>query len=140
MAGDELDALGVTLRHRDHAQRVQFVTGHDRHGALPADLDVGALADPRATTVVYMGRRTAARLATELMRRGLAPTTPVIVATNVSRADEGSTRTTLQALAGGEGLAVENAPTLVLIGAALDSVEATASQRVSTPARLAAAV
>jgi len=62
------------------------------------------------------------------------------VATNVSRADEGSTRTTLQALAGGEGLAVENAPTLVLIGAALDSVEAAASQRVSTPARLAAAV
>jgi len=133
-------SLGVSLTHRDHAQRVQFVTGHDRHGALPADLDVGALADPRATTVVYMGRRTAARLATELMRRGLAPTTPVIVATNVSRADEGSTRTTLQALAGGEGLAVENAPTLVLIGAALDSVEATASQRVSTPARLAAAV
>ena len=133
-------ALGVSLTHRDHAQRLQFVTGHDRHGALPQDVDLDALADPRATTVVYMGRRTAATLAGELMRRGLAPATPVIVASNASRADEKHTATTLEALAEGAGLAVENAPTLVLIGAALDASEREVSRPARTSLRLASAV
>lgn len=132
-------SLGVSLTHRDHAQRVQFVTGHDRHGALPENLDIAALADPRATTVVYMGRRTAAGLAAELLRRELPAATPVIVATNVSRPDEHRTATTLQALSEGDGLAVENAPTLVLIGAALDAGHSGAAQRAGPPVRVAAA-
>src|SRR3712207_1541997 len=32
--------LAVSLTHRNHAQRVQFVTGHDRNGELPSDLDL----------------------------------------------------------------------------------------------------
>jgi uroporphyrin-III C-methyltransferase/precorrin-2 dehydrogenase/sirohydrochlorin ferrochelatase len=133
-------SLGVSLTHRDHAQRVQFVTGHDRHGALPENLDLDALADPRATTVVYMGRRTAAALAAELIRRGLRATTPVIVATHVSRPEEQRTTTTLHGLAGGAGLDVENAPTLVLIGAALEDCRANVLRPAKTSLRLAAAV
>jgi len=112
-------SVGVSLTHRDHAQRLQFVTGHDRHGELPTDLDFDALADPRATTVVYMGRRTVAALAQEMRARGLSSTTPVLVVSNASRPDEHRFVTTLEHLAHGAARGDDRAPTLVLIGAAL---------------------
>ncbi len=52
--------LGISLTHRDHAQSVRFITGHSRHGGLPVDVDWATVADPRTTTVFYMGGRTAA--------------------------------------------------------------------------------
>jgi uroporphyrin-III C-methyltransferase/precorrin-2 dehydrogenase/sirohydrochlorin ferrochelatase len=112
-------ALGLSLTHRDHAQRLQFVTGHDRHGRLPPSLDLDALADPAATTVVYMGRRTAATLAEQLIVRGLPETTPAIVISNVSRPDEQRRHTTLLELATGAAEGEGAQPTLILIGAAL---------------------
>jgi uroporphyrin-III C-methyltransferase/precorrin-2 dehydrogenase/sirohydrochlorin ferrochelatase len=112
-------SLSLSLTHRDHAQRVQFVTGHDRRGALPEDLDLGALADPRATTAVYMGRRTAAPLARALIARGLAPDTPALVVTNVSRPDQEARPSTVAGLAEGDALGTDAAPTLVLFGAAV---------------------
>jgi uroporphyrin-III C-methyltransferase/precorrin-2 dehydrogenase/sirohydrochlorin ferrochelatase len=51
-------ALGLSLTHRDHARRLQFVTGHSRKGELPEDLDWRAMADPAASTVIYMARAT----------------------------------------------------------------------------------
>src|SRR5690606_14289904 len=51
-------AAGIPLTRRLTARRVQFVTGHDVTGALPEDLNIAALADPTATTVVFMGKRT----------------------------------------------------------------------------------
>ncbi len=54
--------LQVSLTHRDHAKRLQLVTGHARDGKLPANLDWQALADPNATTAVYMAMRTFAEL------------------------------------------------------------------------------
>ncbi|MCG6121515.1 MAG: siroheme synthase CysG [Microvirga sp.] len=112
-------ALGVSLTDRGVARRLQFVTGHDETGALPDDLDLAALADPGATTVVYMGRRTASRLALALIAQGLAADTPALVATNVSRPDASARRTDLQGLADGAALGADAAPTLVLIGRAL---------------------
>jgi uroporphyrin-III C-methyltransferase / precorrin-2 dehydrogenase / sirohydrochlorin ferrochelatase len=112
-------ALGLSLTHRDYAQRLQFVTGHDRHGELPADLDLDALSDPRATTVVYMGRRTAAALAEQLLARGLPATTPALVVSNVSRRDEHRFVTTLEHLSFGIARGDDRAATLVMIGAAL---------------------
>src|SRR6476620_11550980 len=35
--------LGVSLTHRAEARRVQYVTGHDRDGKLPEDIDWQAL-------------------------------------------------------------------------------------------------
>jgi uroporphyrin-III C-methyltransferase/precorrin-2 dehydrogenase/sirohydrochlorin ferrochelatase len=111
-------SLGLSLTHRDHAQRVQFVTGHGREGALPPDLDVDALADPRATTVVYMARRTAAELARKLLARGVPGTTPALIAASVSRPDETAIATTVGCLADRDATGDDVAPTLVLIGAA----------------------
>ncbi len=49
---------GIPLTRRQTSRRVQFVTGADVTGQLPQNLNWAALADPEATTVVYMGRRT----------------------------------------------------------------------------------
>ena len=95
-------ALTCSLTHRHHAQRVQFVTGHDRNGSLPADLDLKALADPRATTCIYMGRETARILARQLLEQGLEETTPAAAVSSVSRSDETVIRTNLANLAAGE--------------------------------------
>jgi len=113
-------ALTVSLTHRRHAQRVQFVTGHNRHGELPPDLDLDALADPRATTCIYMGREIATRLGAQLVERGLHPATPVAVVSNISRTDEQVAATTLGELAEGAADFPIEGPTLVLIGHALD--------------------
>ncbi|MDQ4136046.1 MAG: uroporphyrinogen-III C-methyltransferase, partial [Pseudomonadota bacterium] len=111
--------LAVSLTHRNHAQRVQFVTGHDRHGNLPPDLDLDALADPRATTCVYMGRETAQCLAGRLLDRGLSAATPAAIVSSVSRPEEEARATTLGEIARGSAFLSEGTPTLVLIGAAL---------------------
>ncbi len=128
-------ALTLSLTHRRHAQRVQFVTGHDRHGQLPPHLDLDALADPRATTCIYMGRETAAALARRLIEHGLAGRTPVTVVSNVSRPDQDETFATLDALAHERVRFPEEGPTLVLIGDALDpSSDGLADAAVVAPA------
>lgn len=81
-------SFGVSLTHRDHAQQLRFVTGHSRHGGLPAEIDWAALAGPHATTIFYMGGRMAGKIAARLMAHGLPPQTPVAVAANLSRPDE----------------------------------------------------
>ncbi|MBB3657770.1 uroporphyrin-III C-methyltransferase/precorrin-2 dehydrogenase/sirohydrochlorin ferrochelatase [Rhizobium sp. BK650] len=80
--------LGISLTHRDHAQTVQFVTGHSRHGELPETVDWQALADRNKTTVFYMGGRTAGGIQTRLIAAGLAAETPVVIVSSVANADE----------------------------------------------------
>jgi uroporphyrin-III C-methyltransferase/precorrin-2 dehydrogenase/sirohydrochlorin ferrochelatase len=108
-------SLNLSLTHRDHANRVQFVTGHDRAGKLPPELELGALADPRATTVVYMPKKTLGELAGRLVAHGLAAETPVLLARNVSRPDESHERSTLGVLAG-EPAPADSDPAIAVIG------------------------
>jgi uroporphyrin-III C-methyltransferase/precorrin-2 dehydrogenase/sirohydrochlorin ferrochelatase len=81
-------ALNVSLTHRDMAQSVRFVTGCARTGRIPSDLDWRSLADPHTTTVFYMAGSTAGAIAARLVEEGLSPTTPAVMASNVSRGDE----------------------------------------------------
>jgi uroporphyrin-III C-methyltransferase len=90
---------GIPLTRRHTSRRVQFVTGTDVTGELPADLNWAALADPEATTVVYMGRRTFPTLAAKLIQHRLAPDTPALFAESLGRADERLIRTTIAELA-----------------------------------------
>jgi uroporphyrin-III C-methyltransferase/precorrin-2 dehydrogenase/sirohydrochlorin ferrochelatase len=117
-------ALTVSLTDRRHAQRVQFVTGHDRHGELPSDLNMNALSDPRATTCVYMARETAAALARRMIEHGLPASTPAVIVSNVSRSDEDGTATTLGGIADGSAAFPTGGPTLVIVGRALSRDEA----------------
>ncbi|MFU8834690.1 uroporphyrinogen-III C-methyltransferase [Roseovarius autotrophicus] len=107
-------AAGIPLTRRVSARRVQFVTGHDQTGALPEGLDMAALADPGATTVVFMPRRTFAALAARLIAAGLSPDTPALLAENVSHPDQSLSRSTLGALA--RALAAGANPAVVLYG------------------------
>ncbi|PVE23979.1 uroporphyrinogen-III C-methyltransferase [Microvirga sp. KLBC 81] len=128
-------SLNGSLTHRDHAQRVQFITAHDRHGNLPESLNIDALADPQATTVVYMGRRTASKLATRLIEHGLPPDTPAAAVSNVSRDNQESVQTTVMDVAQGVSLP-EEGPLIIAIGASVSArseVPLRASRAVITP-------
>jgi len=108
--------LGVSLTHRDHARRVQFVTGHAKDGRLPADIDWSSIADPAATTAVYMPGKTLAEFIAHAATQGLAPETPAVAVSNATRSDERVIRTTIGKLP--ECLASEpvSGPLLLLIG------------------------
>ena len=81
-------SLKVSLTHRSVARRVQLVTGHAHDGRLPEDLDLAALADPQATTAVYMPLGTLPDLIGRLLRAGVEPGRPVCAVFNATRPDE----------------------------------------------------
>ncbi|WP_420556907.1 uroporphyrinogen-III C-methyltransferase [Roseovarius sp.] len=114
-------AAGIPLTRRLTARRVQYITGHDVTGALPEDVNMAALADPAATTVVFMGKRTFPQLAARLMDAGLPPTTPAILAEAVSRPEQKITRHTVATLS--DLLAQESSdhPALILYGSLADT-------------------
>ncbi|WP_171128751.1 MULTISPECIES: uroporphyrinogen-III C-methyltransferase [unclassified Ruegeria] len=107
---------GIPLTRRLTARRVQFVTGHDVSGALPDDLNLAALADPLATTVVFMGKRTFPMLVEALHRNGLPLDTPALLAESVSTPDQTLQRATIGELAEQLKSEVGKAPALILYG------------------------
>jgi uroporphyrin-III C-methyltransferase / precorrin-2 dehydrogenase / sirohydrochlorin ferrochelatase len=111
--------LGVSLTHRLEARRVQYVTGHDRDGALPADIDWPAVADPAATTVVYMPLKTLGALADRAITHGLPPSTPAVAVARATRPDEKILWATVADLPGRLVAEAPDGPVLVLIGQAL---------------------
>ena len=115
-------AAGIPLTRRTHAQRVQFITAADTTGELPPGLNLDALADPLATTVIYMGKRTFPTLAAALIDRGLAPDTPALLAEAVSTPDQRLLRSTILMLA--QTLAEDRSalPGLIIFGALADGV------------------
>jgi uroporphyrin-III C-methyltransferase len=110
-------AAGIPLTRRSHAQRVQFITAADTSGNLPPGLNLPALADPQATTVIYMGKRTFPALAEALIAHGLPPSTPALLAEAVSTPEQSLHRSTVADLAA--KLAEERSalPGLILVGA-----------------------
>ena len=110
-------AAGLPLTRRLTARRLQFITGADVTGALPTDLNWPALADPGATTVVYMGKRSFPALAAGLIGHGLPADTPTLLAHDVSGLDQKLERFTLATLVRHLQDAPETtAPALILIG------------------------
>ena len=109
-------AAGIPLTRRLTARRVQFVTGHDVTGHLPKDIDLPALADPTATTVVFMGRRTFSEFAAILIRHGLPADTPALLAEAVSTPDQHLLRSTVAGLADRLAGADGSLPALILYG------------------------
>jgi uroporphyrin-III C-methyltransferase len=110
-------AAGMPLTRRLRSRRVQFVTGHDVTGALPEELNVAALADPSATTAVFMGKRTFPELARRLIAAGLPGNTPAMLAESVSHPDQRLTRTTVAELADLMAGEDSSTPALILYGA-----------------------
>lgn len=109
-------AAGIPLTRRLTARRVQFVTGTDVTGSLPEGMNWAALADPDATTVIFMGRRTFPLLANKLLEHGLPPDTPALLAEAISRPGQEIDRCTLETLAVRLKDSERDAPTLILLG------------------------
>ena len=111
--------LGISLTHRDHARRLQFITAHDRHGHLPPDIDWSAVADASATTVIYMPKRTLPELTAIAMAHGLDPATPALAIANATRPDEHVLRSTVGEIGAALHAETIEGPVLVMLGEAL---------------------
>jgi len=109
-------SLGISLTERKTARRIQFVTGHGADGKLPADIDWGAVADRKATTILYMPRRTLGEFTRKALAKGLDPATPAVALANVSRADEAHVTATIGDLAPLAEALPAGAPVTILIG------------------------
>ncbi|OBZ94430.1 siroheme synthase [Pararhizobium polonicum] len=126
--------LGVSLTHRDHAQAVRFVTGHSRLGDLPTDLDWQNLAEPRTTTIFYMGGRTAGQIRARLLAAGMKSETPAVIMSAVTRNNEKRWIGTLHDLAEAvEEIGVDN-PILIGVGRAFS--QARSSTQTADEAKL----
>ncbi|MGA0616738.1 uroporphyrinogen-III C-methyltransferase [Paracoccus sp. KR1-242] len=113
---------GLPLTRRLTARRLQFVTGADVTGGLPADQNWAALADPHATTVVFMGQRTFPAMAEQLIGHGLPAATPALLAEAVGHPHQRLVRTTVAGLAAllqAEGPSAH--PALILYGPLAES-------------------
>lgn len=116
-------AAGMPLTRRLTARRVQFVTGHDAEGRLPPDLNLDALADAAACTVVFMGKRTFPALAAALIARGLPPDTPAMLAEAVGAPDAATLRMTVAGLAAHLAAGAGERPALIFYGPLADGEE-----------------
>jgi uroporphyrin-III C-methyltransferase/precorrin-2 dehydrogenase/sirohydrochlorin ferrochelatase len=108
--------LGIALTDRKKARRLQYVTGHAKHGGLPADLDWKSLADPLTTTAVFMPTRTLAALAEKAIAEGLDRHTPAIAISRATRPDQAGVSAPISELAERLAQAGLPGPVLVMIG------------------------
>jgi uroporphyrin-III C-methyltransferase/precorrin-2 dehydrogenase/sirohydrochlorin ferrochelatase len=108
--------LGVSLTHRKHARRVQFVTGHGENGKLPDDLDWKSLSDASATTAVYMTSKTIGDLVARALAAGLDPATPAVAVARATRPDEAVIAAPIAELPARLAAEAPSGPVLVLIG------------------------
>jgi len=111
--------LNVPLTRRRGARRFQAITGHAIDGRLPDDFDWTGLADPGATTAVYMPKATIGALCSELLARGLAAEHPAVAVFNATRADEVVLTATVATLPERIAEASSDGPCIVLIGDAV---------------------
>lgn len=116
-------SAGISLTLRGVARDVRFVTAHSKRGAA-LDIDWHSLAGSGSTLVFYMGRAAAGEIMRGLMREGMSGDTPVMIACNVSSSNERRLATRLDLLELATRSFAADAPTLILVGAAIDQGEA----------------
>ena len=111
--------LNLPLTDRNHARRLQYITGHAKNGRLPDDLDWKSLVDPSATTAIYMPTRTLAALIERALAEGLDPQTPALAISRATRPDQATVTAPVAEL--GQRLADANlpGPVLVMLGSAM---------------------
>jgi uroporphyrin-III C-methyltransferase/precorrin-2 dehydrogenase/sirohydrochlorin ferrochelatase len=115
--------LGVALTHRSAARRLQYLTGHGADGRLPRDIDWSSIADPTATTVVYMPARTLAELAAAGIANGLDPATPAVAIVKATRPGEAVVAAPIGDLPA-RLAELPPGPVLVMIGRVFSDIEA----------------
>jgi uroporphyrin-III C-methyltransferase/precorrin-2 dehydrogenase/sirohydrochlorin ferrochelatase len=121
--------LGIALTDRKKARRLQYVTGHAKHGGVPADVDWKSLADPATTTAVFMPTRTLAALAGKAIAEGLDPRTPALAISRATRPDQAVVMASIAELPGLLEASALPGPVLVMIGNTVSSANNAVSRR-----------
>jgi uroporphyrin-III C-methyltransferase/precorrin-2 dehydrogenase/sirohydrochlorin ferrochelatase len=124
---------GIPLTHRDHAQVLSFVTGHQSGGREGSSIDWSGIAGPGKTTVVYMGIGQAKRIRRELISAGIKRDMPVALISNGSLDSQKTVTGTVDTLPGLAATVDKHSPGLLIIGqvAALSSNLAWFEQQLS---------
>jgi uroporphyrin-III C-methyltransferase/precorrin-2 dehydrogenase/sirohydrochlorin ferrochelatase len=130
--------LGISLTHRKVSRRVQYVTGHAADGRLPSDIDWHSLADPAATTIVYMPGKTIRELADTAIANGLAPDTPTVAVAAATRPEQQVVAGTIADIADRLQEAAPTGPLLVMIGRALADAATAAADAGGEPETMSA--
>lgn len=110
-------AAGIPLTHRRHASAVTFVTGHGSTDGKPPAW--AALAAEGHTLAIYMGATEAPALRDRLLAAGAAPSTPVAIVENGTRADQRVSTGRLgdlPRLAAAHSAAGTAGPSLIIVG------------------------
>ncbi|MBV9348842.1 MAG: uroporphyrinogen-III C-methyltransferase [Pseudolabrys sp.] len=127
--------LGVPLTGRGKSRRVQLVTGHSRDGGLPDDIDWRSLADPAATTAVYMPVGTLPRLVEGAVAAGLDPLTPAVAISNATRHQEKRIAASIGELPQRLAEAALEGPVLVMIGSVFGAAKQHDTKPIIGPSR-----
>jgi uroporphyrin-III C-methyltransferase/precorrin-2 dehydrogenase/sirohydrochlorin ferrochelatase len=120
--------LGVSLTQRQTARRVQYITGHGEDGKLPADIDWRSIADPAATTIVYMPRKTLREFVARACAAGLDPAMSSLAVANATRPDATVIAARIADLPSRLEDESPAGPVLVMIGRAMDAADIAALQ------------
>lgn len=123
-------SAGLSLTLRGLARKLTFITAHARAGE-ELDLDWQALADPKATLAIYMGKAAGAIISRKLIEAGLSGETPVLLVENASLPQERQFFTRLDLLALSARSALGSGPALLLIGEAARQPEAVKQRAIS---------
>ncbi|MDP2716809.1 siroheme synthase CysG [Rheinheimera sp.] len=105
---------GIPLTHRDHAQSVQFVTGHCRKDGTEPDWH--SMSKANQTLVIYMGLMKAGHIQQQLMAAGRSGSVPVAIIENGTRPQQRIVTGTLQQLADLVEQQHISSPALLVIG------------------------
>jgi uroporphyrin-III C-methyltransferase/precorrin-2 dehydrogenase/sirohydrochlorin ferrochelatase len=119
--------LAVPLTQRRDIRRVQYITGHGADGRLPQDIDWASLADPAATTVVYMAKKTIGELAARTIASGLSPDTPAVAVAAATRPQETVIVGTVSNIGAKLAGSSPPGPVLVFIGRVFEHVKGAAT-------------
>jgi len=115
-------SLEVSLTKRREVRRLQYITGHSEDGRLPEDTDWASVADPAATTVVYMPKQTIGELTARAIAAGLPAATPAVAVAGATRPEQTIIAGTVSDI--GTKLMPLSGPVLVFIGRVFEHVGA----------------
>lgn len=106
---------GIPLTHRGLNHGVRFITGHLQHNEA-MQVDWHKVADPQCTLVIYMGLGNLAQICGELIRAGLADTTPAAAIHAGSTSQQRKVKATLAELAQAVARAGLKSPVTTIVG------------------------
>ncbi|WP_425404035.1 siroheme synthase CysG [Hwanghaeella sp.] len=125
-------ALRLPLTQRDVANVVSFATAHPAAGQ--AEPDFSALADPKQTAVIYMGKTKASEISAALIKQGRRPDTPVAVIENATLPDQRILTGTLGDLPAVTSISDLTGPALIVIGDVVSEADLSTSESLTEAA------